>query len=297
MDRLLAMTTLLAAVEHGSLSAASRQLRVPLSTVSRRVSELEAHLGTALVTRTSRRLQLTDAGDAYVLAARRILEEIEDAELAASGEYSAPRGHLAITAPIVFGRWRVLPIVTEFLAAYPEIDVGLTLADRMVDLVDAHVDVALRIGALADSSLHAVRVGEVRQVAAASADYLARNGVPKAPHELSRHSCVTFGPVAAASHSWTFRGAGKAIVAPIRSRLAVDGAEAAVDAAIASVGIARVLSYQVEPAIRSGALVPVLQEFEPPPTPVSLVYPDLSRMPLKTRAFLDFAVPRLRAAL
>ena len=156
------MSTLLAAVDEGSLSAASRALGVPLSTVSRRVADLEAHLGTGLINRTSRRVELTEAGRNYVVACRRILADIEETELTAAGEYKVPRGELTITAPIVFGRLHLLPVVTAFLGAYPDIDVRLTLADRVFDLVDEHVDVALRIGDLPDSSLHAVRVGDVR---------------------------------------------------------------------------------------------------------------------------------------
>ena len=160
MDRLESMTTLLAAVEAGSLSGASRKLGMPLATVSRKVSELEAHLKTRLVNRTSRRLALTDAGRSYVAACKRILGEIEEAEHAATGEYLAPRGDLAITAPIVFGRLHVLPVVSQFLEAFPEIDVRLTLTDRVVNLLEDHDDLALRIGELADSSQIATRLGD-----------------------------------------------------------------------------------------------------------------------------------------
>jgi len=161
MDRLASMTTLLAAVDGGSLSAASRKLGMPLATVSRKVSELEAHLRTRLLHRTSRRLTLTDAGRAYVEACKRILEDLGEAERAAAGEYSAPKGQLAITAPIVFGRLHVVPVVVELLRAYPHIDVRLALSDHVVDLQEEHVDVAVRIGELPDSSLVATRLGAV----------------------------------------------------------------------------------------------------------------------------------------
>src|SRR5215471_264633 len=168
MDRLDAMVTLLAAVEGGSLSAASRKLGTPLPTVSRRISELEAHLRTRLVNRTTRSLSLTDAGRAYIAACKRILEDIEAAERAAAGEYTAPRGDLIITAPIVFGRLHVLPIVTAFLKAYPDINIRMALGDRVVDLQEEHVDLAVRIGDLPDSSLVATRVGAISRVVCGS---------------------------------------------------------------------------------------------------------------------------------
>ena len=296
MDRVLAMSTLLAAVDEGSLSAASRALRVPLSTVSRRVADLEAHLGTGLINRTSRRVELTEAGRTYIVACRRILADLAETEQTAAGEYKVPRGELTITAPIVFGRLHLLPVVTAFLAAYPDIDVRLTLADRLFDLVDEHVDVALRIGDLPDSSLHAVRVGDVRQVTCASPGYLEQHGAPTTPGDLNQHSCVTFGGLGS-TPAWTFASGKSSIHVQVRSRLAVNTAEAAIDASIASVGVTRVLSYQAEAAVRSGKLALVLKAFESAAKPVSLVHPAQSLMPLKTRAFLDFAVPRLKKAL
>ena len=168
MDRFEAMRTLLAAVDGGSLSAASRALRTPLATVSRRVSDLEAHLRTQLLVRSSRRLTLTEAGRAYVAATRRILDDLDDAERGAAGEYRVPRGHLAVTAPVMFGRLHVEPVILSFLDAYPDISVRLTLADHVVNLIDGHVDVAVRIGRLPDSSMVAVRLGAVRWVTCAS---------------------------------------------------------------------------------------------------------------------------------
>ena len=179
MDRLEAMSTLLAAVETGSLSGASRKLGKPLATVSRKVSELEAHLKTRLVNRTSRRLELTDAGRSYVSACKRIIEDVEEAESAASGEYDTVKGNLVIAAPIVFGRLHVLPIVTDFLKAYPDIDVRLMLSDQVVSVLEEHVDIAVRVGALPDSRLVASRVGTIRLIACASPEYLAVRGGPE----------------------------------------------------------------------------------------------------------------------
>jgi DNA-binding transcriptional LysR family regulator len=296
MDRLDAMATLVAAVETGSLSAASRKLGMPLATVSRKVSELEAHLRTRLVNRTNRRLTLTDAGRSYVAACKRILEDIGEAERAAAGEYSAPRGGLIITAPIVFGRLHVLPVAIEFLKAYPEIDIRLALADHVVNLQEDQIDLAVRIGELPDSSLLTTRVGSIRRVACGSPAYFAEHGTPKKPGELSAHRCIAF-EGRTSPDIWTF-GAGKSAVSvPVRFRLVVNTAEAAIDAAVAGVGITRVLSYQVASAISDGALVVALRAFEPAPLPISLVFAGHGMLPLKLRAFLDFATPRLKARL
>ena len=296
MDRLEAMSILVAAVEAGSLSAASRRLGAPLATVSRKVSELEAHLRTRLLNRSSRRLTLTDAGYAYVAACKRILDDVAEAERAAAGEYSAPRGELIITAPIVFGRLHVLPVVAEFLRAYAEIDIRLALADHMVNLVEDHVDLAVRIGELPDSSLVATRVGAIRRVVCASPAYFAARGMPERPSDLSAHDCVTFEGLTAPD-AWTFAVGRSNASAPIHSRLIVNTAEAAIDAAITGLGLTRVLSYQMMAAMRAGALAIALQAFEPAPWPVSLVYAGGRLLPLKLRAFLDFAAPRLKARL
>src|SRR5947209_7023566 len=181
MDRLEAMQLLVAAVEAGSLSGAGRRIGVPLTTVSRKVAELEAHLATRLLTRTRRGLTLTDSGRSYVDACKRILDDIGAAERAASGEFSAPRGDLVITAPIVFGRVHVVPVVVEFLKAYRDIDVRMQLGDRVANLLEEHIDVALRVGALPDSSLVASRVGLIRRIVCASPAYFAARGVPVRP--------------------------------------------------------------------------------------------------------------------
>ena len=296
MDRLEAMSIVLTVVEAGNLSAAGRRLGIPLATVSRKVSELEAHLGTRLLNRSSRQVTLTDAGQSYVAACKRILEDLEEAERSAAGEYTTPKGDLAITAPIVFGRVHVLPIVLEFLAAYPEIDVRLSLADRVANLLEDHIDLAVRIGALPDSSLVATGVGSIRRVVCASPAYFAKRGTPRSPGDLGSHDCITFEGLVS-PRAWTFSSGRSDVSVAIHSRLIVNTAEAAIDAAIAGVGIARVLSYQIADATRAGALAVALQAFEPPPWPVSLIHAGQGLLPLKVRSFLDFAAPRLRAAL
>jgi len=296
MDRLEAMTVFLSAVEGGSLSAAGRKLGMPLATISRKLSDLEAHLKARLLNRSTRRLTLTDAGRDYLAACKRILEDVTDAERAAAGEFSEPRGDLVVTAPIVFGRLHVLPVIAEFLSAYPEVNVRLVQGDRVVHLLDEHVDLAVRIGELPDSRLTATRLGAIRRVACASPDYLSAHGRPASPRELSGHRCITFDAMSA-PEAWSFRVDGADISVPVRSRLMVNTAEAAIDAATTGVGVTRVLSYQIETAQRSGQLQAVLREFEPAPLPVSLVYPGQRRLPLKLRAFLDYATPRLRERL
>lgn len=296
MDRLHAMSILVAAVDAGSLSAAGRRLGMPLATVSRKVSELEEHLKTRLLNRSSRKLSLTDAGESYVAASRRILDAVEEAERGASGEYGAPKGELMVSAPILFGRLHVLPVAVEFLEAYPDIDVRFVLSDRVVNLIDERVDLAVRIGELPDSSLLATRVGAIRHIVCASPRYLAKRGTPATPRDLREHDCVTFEALGAAG-AWTFGTAKKPEAIAVRSRLVVNTAEAAVDAAVAGVGLTRVLSYQAAAAIRAGALVAVLRELEPAPLPVSLAYTGGRFLPLKVRAFIDFIAPRLRTAL
>jgi DNA-binding transcriptional LysR family regulator len=293
MDRLAAMRVFVEAVDQGSLSAAGRTLGLPLATVSRRLSELEAHIGTRLLTRSTRQLALTDAGQAYLAACRRILDEVGDAEREAAGEYSAPRGELVITAPVVFGRIHVLPLVTDFLRQHPDVHVRLVLGDRALNLVDEHVDLAVRIGALPDSSLIAVRVGEVRRVVCASPAYFAERGLPMHPDDLIGHDGVIFDSLSP-SLSWVFRVDRADVAIPIRSRLTVNTANAAIDAAIAGLGVTRVLSYQIAEPQRSGTLQVVLQQYEPPPWPVQLVYAQQGRLPVKLRAFLDATAPALR---
>jgi DNA-binding transcriptional LysR family regulator len=296
MDRLESMSILVTAVDAGSLSAAARQLRTPLATVSRKVSELEARLKTRLLNRSSRKLTLTDVGRSYVEACRRILEEVGEAERAASGEYGAPKGDLIITTPIVFGRLHVLPVVTAFLAAFPDIDIRMVQADRVVNLLEDRIDLAVRIGALPDSSLLATRVGSLRRVICASPAYLAARGRPKRPDDLGAHACITFEGMTAPD-AWTFKAGKTEQSVAIHSRLIVNTAEAAIDAAIAGAGFTRVLSYQAADAVRTGRLHIVLAQFEPPPWDVSLVHAGGRLLPLKVRAFLDFAAPRLKDRL
>lgn len=296
MDRLDSMSVLLSVVEAGSLSAAARKLGKPLTTISRKVSDLERHLGARLLNRSNRNLDLTDAGRSYVAACKRILDEVQEVERAASGEYSSPKGELVITAPVVFGRLHVLPIIVAFLTEYPEVDIRMVLADRVVSLRDDHIDLAVRIGALPDSSLVATRLGKTGLVVCASPAYFSKRGRPEIPGELASHTCINFENLAGPDN-WLFKSDHSDLVVGIQSRLTVNTAEAAIDAAVAGLGLTRVFSYQIAEAQDAGLLQVILTDFERAPSPVSLVYAGQGQLPQKLRAFLDFAAPRLRTAL
>jgi DNA-binding transcriptional LysR family regulator len=296
MDRFDAMSVLLAVVEEGSLSAGARRLRATLPTVSRKVAELERHLGTQLLIRTARRLELTEAGQAYVVASKLILEQVEQAERMAAGEYIVPRGELTITTPIMFGRRHVLPVAAEFLDAHPNITLRVYFAEKTLSLTEEHVHVAVRIGELTDNTFMATRVGSVRRIVCASPGYLARRGTPMTPDDLCKHDAITI-PGFVETLAWQFMRDGKQVAAEVRSRVAVNITEAALDAALAGLGVAHLLSYQIIEELQSGALVPLLEEFALPFLPVSLVYPAQGLLPLKVRAFLNWTAPRLRARL
>jgi DNA-binding transcriptional LysR family regulator len=293
MDRLESMSVFVAVVAAGSFSAASRQLRMPLPTVSRKVAEIESHLQAQLLVRSTRKLVLTEAGQAYVEDCKRILEAVTEAERGAAGEYNAPQGELTVTAPIVFGRLHVVPVVTDFLRAYARVDVRLLLADRALNLVEDRLDLAVRIGQLPDSRLVASRVGQIRRVVCASPTYLKERGTPRAPQDLLKHDCVTFTGLTDAG-SWTFRDHE---IVRVHSRLTTSTAEAAIDATVAGIGLTCTLSYQIADAVKAGRLAVVLRKFEPPPLPVSLIHVGESRITAKLRAFIDYAAPRLRARL
>ena len=294
MDRFEAMSAFVAVVKAGSFSAAARDLGIPLATLSRRVADLEAELGARLLHRTTRKLSLTDQGQTYYVASARILEDVKDAADSVTSEYRAPKGHLTVTAPVGFGRLHLQPVALEFLGAYPEINLRLTLVDRVVNLIE--IDAAVRIAELADSSLIARQLGHMRIVLCASPAYLARHGAPKHPRELENCDCIAWsalGPL----NAWWFREAGVERTFPIRVRLSTTIAETALSAAEAGLGLVQVTSYQAQQGVREGRLVVLLSQFECASTPVSLVYATNRLLPLKLRVFIDFAVPRLEERL
>jgi DNA-binding transcriptional LysR family regulator len=241
-------------------------------------------------------MKLTDAGKSYIEACRRIIEQVEDAEREVSGEYRTPSGDLAVTSPWGLGHMHLLPIACEFLAQYPDIGLRVLLTDRVLRPLEDHIDVSIRIGPLADSSMIATRIGSVRLVACASPSYLAARGRPEKPGDLCDHECIAIDDFGA-PRAWKFLKKKREVAEPIRSRLIVNTSEAAVEAAIAGAGIARVMHYKMEAARRSGALVILLEPFEQEPLPVHIVYPGRNPMPLKLRAFLNWVTPRLKARL
>jgi DNA-binding transcriptional LysR family regulator len=297
MDRLEAMSIVVLAIEKGSLTGAAKALHAPLPTISRKVSELEAYLGTKLFLRSTRKLTLTDAGQNYIEGAKRVIEQIEGIERAAAGEYTTPRGELVLTAPLLFGQSYLLPVVTDFLAAYPDINIQLQLSDRNLHLLEGQVDVAVRIGALPDSSIIATRIGSMDTLVCASPDLLAAHGKPKHPTDLQALPCVVFaGPSSAV---WFFRDPAtkRKFDINIAPRLSVSSAGAAVDAALRHTGFTRVYRYHCAAALRAGALVHVLKKFDVEELPVHLLHVERGLLPLKVRVFLDFAAQRLRSAL
>ena len=296
MDRLDAMSVFMEIVRAGSFSAASRQLGMPLATVSRKIADLEAHLKTGLIKRPARPLALTEAGEAYLDACRQIIAKVEEAERDASGEYEAPKGELTVTAPMPLGHMHLIPIALEFLATYPEIRLRLILSDRVTNMIDENIDAAIRIGELADSSMIATRVGSIRHVVCASPGYFDARGRPQVPQDLVDHECVTVDNYAP-SRQWTFTDGPGEIKVPIRSRLDVNTSEAGIIAAIAGVGVTRVMSYKIEQARSAGELEVVLKGFEPTPWPVNIIHPAQRLVPLKLRTFIDWVAPRLRARL
>ena len=294
MDRLEAMRVFLAVAEASSFNAAARRLGVSPAAATRAVAALEERLGARLLHRTTRAVRLSEAGAHYLADCRRILHEVEEAEAAASGAHTEPRGTLAITAPAMFGRRHVAPVAIDFLARHPEITLRTLLVDRVVDLIDEGIDVAVRIAHLPDSSLNATRVGAVRRVVCGAPAYLAEHGTPERPVDLLRHRIITFAP-GVAPPGWTFyRGTRTETVNP-PARLIVNTAEVAIAAAVAGQGLTRVLSYQAAPEIRAGRLRVVLDAFEPPPIPIHVVHREARVTSGRVRAFVDFAVARLRA--
>ncbi|CCE10746.1 Transcriptional regulator, LysR family [Bradyrhizobium sp. STM 3843] len=291
------MAMLVSSVEEGSFSAAARKLRIPVATLTRNVNDLETLVGTKLLTRSTRKLELTDAGTDYFASAKQILEQVDEQERRAAGEFKAPRGELVITTPVQIARLRVLPIIDQFLASYPEIRIRLIQSDRNVDLIDSHADVAVRVGRLRDSSLVAARVGSLRVVVVASTELLSKHGVPATPDDLRGYPCVVFDSPSLSP--WRFRHPDTEQLFNISElpRLLVSSPDAAVDAAIDGIGATLVLEHDVDAAIKAGKLNIVLQEFEVEPIPVHIVYLSRTAMPIKVRRFIDFAVPKLRENL
>lgn len=294
MDRLQAMEVFVAVVDHGGFASAARRLDLSASVVTRAVADLEARLGLRLLTRTTRSVRTTEAGARYADDCRRILADVGEAEATATGSQGQVKGTLGVTAPLLFGNLHVTPIVTAYLQAHPDVDVQCVFVDRMVHLIDEGLDVAVRIGELPDSSLQATRVGQVRRLLVATPAYLAAHGTPQHPGELPRHTLIQ--PTGVSPYpEWRFADGDRPLVQRIHPRLRTSTNDAARSAALADVGITRLLSYQVADELARGALVPLLKGFETPPLPVHVVHHQGRQATRKVRAFVDLAVAALRA--
>ncbi len=293
MDRIQAMATFLAVVETGGFASAARRLNVSPSVVTRAVSELEEHLGVRLLTRTTRHVRVTEAGMGYAESCRRILEEIEMADSVAAGAHAMPRGQLTVTSSVNFGCMYVSPIARNYLSQFPEVGINCWFVDRMVNLVDEGVDVAIRIGELPDSSLQAIKVGQVREVLCASPTYLRQHGTPKRPEDLSQHVVIAATGVTP-TPEWRFRDGSKSATIRLQPRFTTTMNEAAAECAVAGFGITRLPLYQIARRVKEGSLALVLEDFERPAVPIHVVHREGRHGTRKVRTFIDMTVEALR---
>ncbi|MDH5254308.1 MAG: LysR family transcriptional regulator [Gammaproteobacteria bacterium] len=296
MDRLHLIQVFVAVVDGSSFAGAARKLGLSPPAVTRAINELERSLGVRLLTRTTRVVRVTEAGARYVEDCRRILAELADAEESARGAHGAPRGHLSVTAPVLFGALYVTPVLTEYLQMHTAVTASGLFLDRVVNLVEEGIDVAVRIAELPDSSQQAVRVGQVRRVICASPAYLAKHGAPAKPDDLKHHALISAGGALPAGE-WQLARDGATRPVRVQPRLVTTTNDAALAAAVGGFGITRLLSYQVAEAVRDGRLLILLREHEPEPVPVHVVHREGRNGSRKVRAFLDLAIDRLRAAL
>jgi DNA-binding transcriptional LysR family regulator len=286
MDRIDAMQAFVAAADLEGFAPAARKLGLSPSAVTRLIAALEKRLGARLLQRTTRQVTLTDAGSRYLERAKRILADVEEAEQAIEGERTRPGGRLVISAPVGFGRLHVSPVVSAYLKRFPEVAADLRLSDRMINLVEEGVDLAVRIGHLPDSTLVVRHVGEMRRIVVASRDYLKAHGEPKRPAEIASHETIQFGAMTAAPE-WRFVEDGRAVSASPSPRFSSNSADAAIQHAEAGGGLTRVLAYQAAASLKAGRLKIVLAKFEQPPLPIHIVYPTSRLLSAKVRTFID----------
>jgi DNA-binding transcriptional LysR family regulator len=293
MDRFHLINVFVAVVDTNGFAGAARKLNMSPPAVTRAVNELETHLGLRLLTRTTRSVRVTDAGERYVQDCKRILAELLEADESVSGMHSSPRGRLTITAPVLFGGMYVTPIVTEYLTLYREVSASCLFLDRVVNLLDEGVDVAVRIGELPDSTMQAIRVGQVRRVICAAPDYLAKNGIPTIPDDLHHHTVISASSVTP-NPEWKLFDRGEPRSIRLQARMITTNNDSAAAAAIDGFGLTRLLSYQVAEHLQTGKLKTVLVDFEPAALPVHVVHREGRQAPQRVRAFLDLAIERLR---
>ncbi|MBK3445462.1 MULTISPECIES: LysR family transcriptional regulator [Pseudomonas] len=292
MDRFHEMQVFLAVAEEEGFAAAARRLNTSPPSVTRAIAAMEQRIGTQLLARTTRSLHLTEAGQRYLEDCRRILAELDEAEEAAAGSYSIPGGQLTVTAPVLFGELYVAPVLGDYLDRFPLVSINALLVDRVVNMTDEGVDVAVRIGHLQQSGQQAIKVGEVRRVVCASPAYLDQHGRPQRPEQLREAKLVTSSSSQLVSE-WTFIAAGQPLKVPIEPRLVVTANNAAINLARLGWGMTRVLSYQVAAAVAAGELELVLEDFEPAPLPIHVVFQQNGRVPAKVNTFVDFLSQRL----
>ncbi|ATN11803.1 LysR family transcriptional regulator [Pseudomonas sp. FDAARGOS_380] len=292
MDRFHEMQVFLAVAEEEGFAAAARRLNTSPPSVTRAIAAMEQRIGTQLLARTTRSLHLTEAGQRYLEDCRRILAELDEAEEAAAGSYSIPGGQLTVTAPVLFGELYVAPVLGDYLDRFPLVSINALLVDRVVNMTDEGVDVAVRIGHLHQSGQQAIKVGEVRRVVCASPAYLDQHGRPQRPEQLREAKLVTSSSSQLVSE-WTFIDAGQPLKVPIDPRLVVTANNAAINLARLGWGMTRVLSYQVAAAVAAGELELVLEDFEPAPLPIHVVFQQNGRVPAKVNTFVDFLSQRL----
>jgi DNA-binding transcriptional LysR family regulator len=293
VDRFVALKVFVAVGEEQSFSAAARRLALSPPAVTRAISALEQTLGVKLLQRTTRIVRLTEAGARYLLDCKRVLSELEDADQAVSGAQAEVRGTLAITASVLFGRLFVAPLLREFLSRHPKVNVRALFVDRVVDLIDEGLDVAVRVAHLSDASFTAIRVGAVRNVVCASPGYLKRHGVPRSPEDVKERAALCY----SADRSppvWTFQVGKRTVSVRPSARLIVNSQEVAMQGAVAGEGLTRVLSYQAAADVKAGRLRVILSEFEPAPIPIHVIHREGRRAAARVRAFVDFAVAELR---
>jgi DNA-binding transcriptional LysR family regulator len=290
MDRFHLMSVFVTVAEEEGFAAAARRLHMSPPAVTRAVAALEEQLGVKLLNRTTRFVRTTEAGKRYLEDTKRILSEVNAADEAAAGINAAPRGHLAITAPVLFGRMFVMPGIVDYLNTYPDTEITAMFLDRIVNMLEEGVDVGIRIGELPDSSLRALRVGSIRIVLCASPEYLQRQALPRKPQDLLDHSMI----ISSAGNNvidWHF----DSVTLRIKSRLTVTTNDAAIEAACCGFGITRLLSYQVAPQLAGGGLKMILENYEPPPLPIYIVHREGRYASARIRAFVDLMAKRLRA--
>jgi len=294
MDRLHLINVFVAVVDTNGFAGAARKLNMSPPAVTRAINELESQLGVRLLTRTTRVVRVTDAGARYAQDCRRILGELAEAAASVSGMHSAPRGRLTLTAPVLFGAKFVTPVVTEYLQRYPEVSAACLFLDRVVNMLDEGVEVAIRIGELPDSSMQAIRVGSVRRMICAAPSYLEQHGMPRTPDDLAVHSIVSVSGMTP-TPEWRLVENGTPHIVKLQPRMTTTTNDSAVAAAVNGFGLTQLLSYQVAGHLRDGQLRTVLSEFEPAALPVHVLHREGRHASQRVRAFLDLAIERLRA--